>query len=96
MWNYNGKRYMTMFPAPPTVSAPPPQPSPHMAHGGGPPPPPPPPSYDEDAAAQAQAAAAARGYTVYAYAPFYPGQVRYLLILPRGGSPLSDTSLLSQ
>lgn len=85
-----------MFPAPPTVSAPPPQPSPHMAHGGGPPPPPPPPSYDEDAAAQAQAAAAARGYTVYAYAPFYPGQVRYLLVLPRGGSPLSDTSLLSQ
>ena len=62
-----------MFPAPDVV-APQAQASPHMVPHG--PPPPPPPSYDEDAAAQAQAAAAARGgYAVYAYAPYYPGQV---------------------
>ncbi|KAL5526582.1 PBP1 [Sanghuangporus sanghuang] len=71
-WPYTGKRYMHVLPPPPAVTAPPPQASPHMAPHG--PPPPPPPSYDEDAAAQAQAAAATRGYAVYAYAPYYPGQ----------------------
>lgn len=71
-WPYTGKRYLALFPAPTTVSAPPPQASPHMQPHG--PPPPPPPSYDEDAAAQAQAAASRGGY-IY-YAPYYPGQVR--------------------
>ena len=77
MWNYNGKRFMTSYPAPPAAAAPPPQPSPFMTLHG--PPSPPPPSYDEVVAARAQvaAAAAARGYAVYTYVPFYPGQARF-------------------
>ncbi|KAI5122298.1 hypothetical protein M0805_002375 [Coniferiporia weirii] len=85
-WPYSGKRYMLMFPPPPSVAAPPPQASPHMAPHG--PPPPPPPSYDEDAAAQAQAAAAAtRGYAVYTYAPFYPGQHPQPMMAGMAGVP---------
>ncbi|KAH8118051.1 hypothetical protein DFH11DRAFT_1572083 [Phellopilus nigrolimitatus] len=83
-WPYSGKRYMQMFPPPPSA-APPPQASPHMAPHG--PPPPPPPSYDEDAAAQAQAAAATRGYAVYAYAPYYPGQPHQPMMSQMAGVP---------
>lgn len=68
---------MLLFPPPPpTAPAPAPQASPHLAPHG--PPPPPPPSYDEDAAAQAQAAAS-RGYAIYAYPAYYPGQVSLFL-----------------
>jgi PAB1-binding protein PBP1 len=64
--DYNGKRYMSMYPSQPSHPGPQ-QPSPHMAQHA-PPPAMPPPSYEEDQAAASQRYA-------YMYPPYgYPGQ----------------------